>query len=541
MAKDIEKEKELQELKNQVNFLKEELNQSKLNSELESYNEILFNDSPYSILITDKNGDVIYNNNNAQKLYKLTVKEFSTKSCFDLTSLIDLQRFRDDFEKCKTEGNIKAEYQINRGFGRVSEILRQIVPINDNGNFQGAILFDTDISETLRIEEMLNLWNIAIESAANAIVVTNIRGDAVLVNPAFTNLTGYSAEEIVYKNLRILNSGQHGQEFYKNLWDTILAGKVWRGVIINSKKDGSEYIQEQTITPVYNKKGELTYFIAVQQDITDKRKAEEQARIQHEQLIQADKMIALGTLVSGVAHEINNPNNFVMLNVPLLEKIWQSVIPILNDHYEKNGDFFVGNRLKYSKIRSSVPVLLNGIREGSVRIKKIVQELKDFARKDASDMNQELDVNEIVEAAVSLTSNLIGKSTNNFKVHLGKNISRTVGNFQRLEQVLINLLENSCQALKSRDAILELVTSSDENSVYIKVIDGGNGIDPKIIKEITDPFFTTKRDTGGTGLGLSVSSKIVINHGGSLDFDSAVGKGTTATISLPIRKFKKIL
>ena len=375
------------------------------------------------------------------------------------------------------------------------------------------------------------------QSAANSIAITNTRGDVVWVNDAFSEMTGYRKDEIIYKNLRILKSGKHKTEFYDQLWKTILAGKVWQGEIYNQKKDGTIYPEEQTITPVFNTKNEIIYFVSVKRDITERKLAEEKEKIHFEQLIQADKMVALGTLVSGVAHEINNPNNFIMLNVPILKKTWENIIPILQEYYNTQGDFYISGNLKFSKLKDSIPELLEGILEGSSRIKNIVEELKDFARLQPALLTEEIDINEVVKTAVSLSYNLIENSTNNFSVSYGNNIPRLKGNFQRLEQVIINLLQNSCQALSdsSQGIFLETGFDKERNEIKVNVSDEGIGIDKENLKKIKDPFFTTKRNLGGTGLGLSVSSRIVLNHGGALNFKSKKGEGTTAVLTLPVK------
>ena len=154
----------------------------------------------------------------------------------------------------------------------------------------------------------------------------------------------------------------------------------------------------------------------------------------------------LGTLVSSVAHEINNPNNFIMLNAPLLKEAWQHVLPILDEYYEKNRDFMIGG-MRYTEMRDRIPRLFSGISDGSKRIKQIVEDLRDFVRRDASDMNQSVDVNAVLRSAISLLSNMITKSTSHFSVKYGEKLPKLRGNSHRLEQVIINLIQNACQAL----------------------------------------------------------------------------------------------
>jgi PAS domain S-box-containing protein len=520
--------------------------------------------------------------------------------------------------------------------------------------------------KTENIEARLNLKKKALDFSLNSTVITDVSGKILWVNKAFTDLTGYTFEEVLNKKPNLLKSGIHSEEFYKNLWDTILSGNAWEGEITNKRKDGSIYQERLIISPVLNKNHEITNFIATKQDITtqkeidsalnesyikyeelayifnqgpaigflwseddqrevefvtdnikqwgysptefytqklkyediiyhedkvkildelsreikagsesikqhyriitsegeirwvdshlhvrlgengmvthlqgvvldvtERKKAEDESKYQLEQLMHADKMIALGTLVSGVAHEINNPNNFVILNIPLIEKVWFNILPILDDYYDKNGDFNVSDKIRYSKIKDSMPLLFGGITEGAIRIKNIVEDLKSFARKDTSGYDKCVDINKVVQTSVNLTANLVSKSTDNFRVKYSKIDPLVRGNKQKLEQVLINLIENSCQALNSRKQLICIEVKKNNNSISITVSDEGEGMGNEVIRNITDPFFTTKRNKGGTGLGLSIASKIIMHHNGKLDFESSPGNGTRATMTLP--------
>ncbi|MFC1742729.1 PAS domain S-box protein [Candidatus Riflebacteria bacterium] len=254
-----------------------------------------------------------------------------------------------------------------------------------------------------------------------------------------------------------------------------------------------------------------------------------------EQLIQADKMKSMGTLVAGLAHEINNPNNAIMMNTSLMDEIWKGIAPLLEQYYQENGDFSIAG-LPFKNLKEEVPRLISGSGKSSAKINYIVQKLRNFAKKGVSE-KVELDPNSIVKSAVELTRNLIKKVTMNFSVIYGKDIPTIMGTSQGLEQVLINLLTNSCQSLADNTKSISLSSSfdSESKSVLIKCSDEGHGIDEKELFKITAPFYSTKREIGNSGLGLSISYEIVKSYNGTLEFISQPGKGTTAIVKLPVK------
>lgn len=280
--------------------------------------------------------------------------------------------------------------------------------------------------------------------------------------------------------------------------------------------------------------GKVLGSIGILQDVTSRKLAEEQARSRERRLVQAEKLVALGTLVSGVAHEINNPNNFIMLNVPLLKDAWLNIQPILDDYIDEHGDFLVAG-IEYSEMRETVPELFNSVLDGARRIQNIVQELGDFARPQSEEINQAVDINGVVKSALILLQNTIRKSTASFEAFHGDGIPRIRGNAQRLEQVVINLIQNACQALTDKGQAVRVRTYFDvrDSAVVLRVEDEGRGIPEDTMAHIMDPFFTTKRDSGGTGLGLSISNTILHDHGGTLEFTSEEGRGTIATVRIP--------
>ena len=279
------------------------------------------------------------------------------------------------------------------------------------------------------------------------------------------------------------------------------------------------------------------HIVSIGVDITEQKAAEEEAEIRMRQLVEADKMVSLGILASEVAHEINNPNNFIALNAPILRKVWEDIGVILNKYSEAYGDFLVAN-VPFSEMSKEIPALFDGIETGSERIRKIVKNMKRYARRDELAKIQQVNMNEVLHAALTLLSTQIKNSSGHVSKRLFEPMPQVLGNFQRLEQVIVNLILNACQALYGKEGHISIETAfnTESKSVSVCITDDGAGILPEHAHRISEPFFTTKADSGGTGLGLSVCAAIVKEHNGHLAFDSVVGKGTTVTLSLPVEK-----
>jgi PAS domain S-box-containing protein len=396
-----------------------------------------------------------------------------------------------------------------------------------------------DVTERKKAERILReseeKYRTTLQSLEEGYYEVDLAGNLTFFNSALVRFSGYSKEELMDMNSRRLMTEEAAKRMFRIFAEVYQTGEPtnpfdWEMI----RKDGTKRFIETSVSLVQDSGGKSTGYRGIARDITDRKKMEEQAKIHQQQLMQAGKMVALGTLVSSVAHEINNPNNFIMLNTPILSEAWECAMPILDEYYEKNGDFSIGG-MRYKEMRDSIPVLFSGIRDGSKRIKQIVEDLRDFVRRDTTDMTQSVDMNAVLRSAISLLSNTIMKSTNHFSVAYAANLPPLKGNFQRVEQVIINLIQNACQALPDNRRGVFVSTSHDERraSIVVEVEDEGTGIPSEMLSHIMDPFFTTKSDSGGLGLGLSISSRIVREHGGALTFASEPGKGTRAKIVVP--------
>lgn len=281
------------------------------------------------------------------------------------------------------------------------------------------------------------------------------------------------------------------------------------------------------VFPLKDESGRVVNVINLSSDVTEKIRLREEAA-------RSGRLASLGELAAGVAHEINNPNALILLNAPVLKEIWNEALPILEKRYRDQGDFLLG-KLNYSRVRNEIPRLYSEVIDAAHRIKVIVEDLKEFVSQEDAESQEELDLNEVVRKAVRLAANVIKNSTSGFQVTYGEGMPATRGVFGRLEQVVLNLLLNACQSLPKTDCCIHVSTRFDDRCgrIVLEIRDEGVGIAPENLPRLTDPFFTTRRQSGGTGLGLSVSARIVKEHGGELDFSSVPGEGTTVTLTLP--------
>ena len=284
--------------------------------------------------------------------------------------------------------------------------------------------------------------------------------------------------------------------------------------------------------PIHNKKGETDRVLEVCRDVTMNKKIESQ-------LHQSYKLASLGKLVAGIAHEINNPNTFILGNLKIISEAFNDILPILDNYYAENKEEKIA-RLNYDVFRENFPVLLSDMIDGANRTKKIVLDLRNFAKKDEDTLLENVDINHLIKDHLTLTQKYI-KSNANIEHKLSPDIPKFNGNIQKLEQVLMNIIINASEAIKDKKGLIIVETRYDKsnNEIIIKFTDNGEGMDEETRKNIFDPFFTTKRNEGGTGLGLSISYGIIKEHNGTITVESKLGSGTTFVIHIPVIQHKK--
>lgn len=382
-----------------------------------------------------------------------------------------------------------------------------------------------------RFKKLSEEFNALLNSIPDDLILLNAQMKIQWANRAFANKFNKNASELygkncyrlccnistICRNCPVTKSFRSGREETTQVMDS--EGRVL----------------DKRAFPILDASGKVINVIELAKDISAKIRMEEEAKLVQSKLIHANKMTSLGTLVSGVAHEINNPNSFILHNAGTLSKIWEDLLRLVAEDYNEKAELIKFANIPFSELQTLVPELLEGIKAGSSRIKNIVSNLKDFSRPEEGLMNEAVNVNTIVMTSRSILENHIKKCTDHFKVECGRNIPLIHGSAQKIEQVVINIVLNALQALTDREnaVIISTVHNRASKQVIITVKDEGTGIPENIIERVTEPFFTTRFDAGGTGLGLSISYGIVKEHRGLLEFKSNKGNGTTVSIKFP--------
>jgi signal transduction histidine kinase len=270
-------------------------------------------------------------------------------------------------------------------------------------------------------------------------------------------------------------------------------------------------------------------------------KVEADLQKSQEQLHQAQKMETLGTLVAGIAHEINNPINLIMYNTPLLKKVWYDFQPVLLDYADKQPDRKYGG-LSFEFLKENLEQLISDVDMAANRVAKIITDLKDFARKSSVADKRPIQINQAVKNAMRLVKSTLKKAGVEIQLDLTPVIPLMEGNLQNIEQIILNITINAIQAIHHGDGVVKVSTGfqNQEGRLFVSISDNGDGVNPDISNRLFDPFVTDKQAEGGTGLGLSVSYGLIRAHDGKVTFKSSKGNGSTFTVSFPMIKTEKV-
>lgn len=428
----------------------------------------------------------------------------------DIDPNVDADVFARQAEKLKQGESLRLDTVHRRKDGTTFPVEVSVKCVRLDRDYVVAVV--RDITDRKRAEQERRRLSTAMEATVNGIIITDVKGNIEWVNPAFTRMTGYTSEESIGKNPRILKSGNQDKRFYTQLWRTIIAGNVWRGVLCNRRKDGSLYYEEMTITPVRDPQGVITHFISIKEDMSEKRHLEQQ-------LHQSQKLEAIGRLAGGVAHDFNN------------------LLTVISGYSE----ILLMKLPKDDPTRSS----LKPIHEAAERAAGLTRQLLSFSRK-AVFQPTVMSVNDTLHEIEKMLRRMIGEDISLTFV-LDPQVNLIKADSGQIGQILMNLAVNARDAMPQGGKLtIETANVALDESyvaahrsvkpghyVMLAMTDTGTGMTTDVRERIFEPFFTTKGVGQGTGLGLSVVHGIVTQSGGSIEVYSEIGVGTTFKIYLP--------
>ncbi len=479
---------------------------------LEARYRDLFENAPDLIIVSDLEGRIVSLNNAARLLFN---PAGGTSVSGNLRGLLlpESLPLLAQALKCLLEGGTlrPVEFQAELPGGNRASLEATLRLVKHTGDQMVLECIARDITERKRMEDKLRQLSRAIEQCPSSIFLTNIRGEIEYANPKFVKLTGYSPEEVIGQNARILQSGETPRAVYKALWETILAGGEWQGEMRNRKKNGEFFWVRACISPITNQDGAITHFLSISEDITEQRHLEE--RLRH-----AQKMESVGQLASGVAHDFNNILTVIQGHAMLLTE---------------------GQHLDADTMHS-----LKQIAESSRRAAELTRQLLAFSRKQILKARP-LDLNHLLGNLTGMLGPLLGEPIQ-LQLEYAPDLPPTLADSTMIEQVIMNLAVNSRDAMP-RGGVLRIATFRHQELagqngntglaageyVGLRVSDTGCGMDRRTLSRIFEPFFTTKEVGKGTGLGLSTVYGIVKQHGGSIDVDSEPNQGTTFKVYFP--------
>ena len=370
-----------------------------------------------------------------------------------------------------------------------------------------------DITERKREEDRLRLQAACLNATANAVTITDRAGHIQWVNSAFTVLTGYALEEVIGKTPRVLKSGKHNLAFYQDLWSIILAGKIWHGELINKKKDGNLYPHELTITPVCEGGGKITHFIGVSQDITERKREEEELAKRNEELKQLHNL--KDEFINNVSHELRTPLTIIRESI---SQVADGLFGDLNERQHKYLDLSLRN---------------------IDRLKNIVNEILDVAKIEKGQFQlfkKNVNIVQLIEEVVSDFTPQAQKKGIEIKFSRGLiENTEVLADRDKIMQVLMNLVGNAAKF--TDQGFIEISLVENKTDIACCIMDTGIGIAEKDLPRLFLKFDQLARPTGptekGTGLGLAIAKGIVELHGGQILVQSAEGKGSKFTFTLP--------
>jgi PAS domain S-box-containing protein len=474
--------------------------------------------SPDPILMFDPQGGLIAVNRQAAIAYGVESPEqllAEVGSAFDLLDEANRQKALSNVRSILTEQHVGSiEYTVARKDGTPLQVeINSSAVRRPDGTPWAIISVVRDITERKAAQERLRILGAAVENAGEAIIVTDSSAAIIYVNPTFEETTGYSLKESLGTNPNILSSGTHDGDFYRDMWETIRNGGVWRGRFTNKKKDGTLYQETATISPIKDEEGNIRNFVMVARDVTSEIMLQKQ-------LFHAQKMEAIGTLAGGIAHDVNN--------------LLQAVLGY--------ADLLLMKKGPGDPDRKKLEVIQHAARDGADLVSRILT----LGRRKESKARP-IDLNDEIRKSERLLRRTMPRMIR-IDLLLADDLKIIDGDPAQVEQILLNLGVNAQHAMPDGGRLVietSNVSLSDEylrthlgakkgKYVLLTVSDTGSGMCTEVLDRIFEPFFTTKANGLGTGLGLAMVHGIVAQHDGYIRCYSEPGRGTSFKIYFPV-------
>jgi len=414
----------------------------------------------------------------------------------------DRTRYVDSLEQTGSIRNLEARFRVADGGVRDCLVSAECIEVEGQ---RCSLNFIWDITERKLADQALRKISVAMEQSPLSIVITNPDGLIEYVNPAFTQVTGYSAEEALGQNPRILKSPTTPPEVYRNMWETLLRGETWAGELENLKKGGEPFHERLTIAPVRDESGQVVSYLAIKADISREKAHEQERRSLESQLHQSQKLESLGSLAGGVAHDMNN--------------VLGAILGLASALREKADPFSHGAKS------------LDTIVTACMRGRGVVKSLLYFAKKDLQE-ERLLDLNDLVREMSQLLSHTTLKRVL-LKLDLQAGLGLLRGDPGALSHMLMNLCVNAMDAMPGGGTLTIATQAMEDGAMQLLVRDTGEGMSPEVLARAMEPFFTTKPQGKGTGLGLAMVYGTMKAHEGSFELRSRRGVGTEALLCFP--------
>ncbi len=429
------------------------------------------------------------------------------------------------------------------------------LPLRDElGRIVGLVGIGHDITARREAEEQLRKLSKAVEQSPASVVITDTAGKIEYVNPKFCALTGYRLDEVIGKNPRLLKSGDMSAEDYQQLWQRITSGQEWRGELQNQKKNGERYWEFGVISPIKDENGTITHFVAVKEDITERKRTEKERDLMEVHLRQAQKLESIGQLAAGIAHEINTPMQYVGDNTRFLQTAFADLRQIIGLFDEliqrlREDAHLAGlcapvdaamEAADLAYLLEEIPKAVQESLQGVERVTRIVRAMKEFSHPGA-DQKTAVDLNHAIESTLTVARSEY-KYVADLEIDFDQNLPPVPCLPGEFNQVILNLIVNAAHAIgdvvgvnSGRKGRIKVSTRREGDGVEIRVTDTGTGIPEAVRGRVFDPFFTTKAVGKGSGQGLAIARSVIVDkHAGVIRFETEVGRGTTFIVRLPL-------